>query len=67
MDETQNEGLYLLNELLRNGYTQETLPLPQGKLSGIEDGDEFTAQDLVQLRHAYNNNNEQHGGESQAL
>lgn len=50
-------GLRLMSELLIHGYTEDTLPLPQGKIKSIvEQGAEFTEQDLDNLRHAYNDN-----------
>ncbi len=48
-----NKGLYLLNELLRDGHNQATLPLPPGKLQGIEDGETFTEPELAALEKAY--------------
>lgn len=52
--DTHNTGLYLLNELLRDGYSQTTLPLPPGKLQALEDGATFTGPELAALQQAYN-------------
>jgi hypothetical protein len=49
-----NKGLYLLNELLRDGHTTATLPLPAGKLQALEDGATFTGPELAALERAYN-------------
>jgi hypothetical protein len=51
--DTHNTGLYLLNELLRDGHSQATLPLPEGKLQAIEDGATFTGIELAALEKAY--------------
>jgi hypothetical protein len=48
-----NKGLYLLNELLRDGHDQNTLPLPPGKLERIENGETFTEPELAALEEAY--------------
>lgn len=51
-----NEALFLVNELLRDGHTEATLPLPQGKLRAIEERDEkLDERDLANLRLAYAN------------
>jgi len=53
--DTHNKGLYLLNELLRDGHNQVTLPLPPGKLQAIENGATFTGPELAALETAYKN------------
>ncbi len=53
MNATHNKGLFLLNELLRDGHNQATLPLPAGKLQDIENGETFTGPELAALEKAY--------------
>ncbi len=53
MNATHNKGLFLLNELLRDGHNQTTLPLPPGKLERIESGETFTGQEMIALETAY--------------
>jgi hypothetical protein len=53
MYDAHNKGLYLLNELLRDGHNQNTLPLPPGALERIEAGETFTGQELAALEKAY--------------
>jgi hypothetical protein len=53
MMDTHNKDLYLLNELLRDGHNQATLPLPPGKLERIEEGESFTGPELAALETAY--------------
>ena len=55
-NEIHNEGLHLINLLLTNGYSVDTLPLPKGKLWAIEERDEkLNKQEVAKLRLAYAN------------
>lgn len=53
MNDNHNKGLYLMNELLRDGHNQSTLPLPPGKLQELENGGTFSDRELAALEHAY--------------
>ena len=48
-----NQCLFLLNELLRDGHNQSTLPLPAGALERIENGETFTGPELAALQQEY--------------
>jgi hypothetical protein len=50
---THNQALYLMSELLRDGHNINTLPLPAGRLQSIEAGGTFTGQELAALEKAY--------------
>lgn len=51
--DAQNQGLFYMNELLRDGHDQDTLPLPPGRLQGIESGETFSMRELAALERAY--------------
>jgi hypothetical protein len=48
-----NKGLFLMNELLRDGHNTNTLPLPASKLQELEAGETFTRPELAALQQAY--------------
>jgi hypothetical protein len=48
-----NAGLVLMTDLLCDGYTTATLPLPPGTLEALENGSMFTEVGLLSLRRAH--------------